>query len=165
MLGVRLPARGALQILDGRFNELLARIPLDVDLTDEDCPADVIDERAPAAELWRRLCDETKGAGWVVAHKLCARKRPRLLPAYDDVVKRALQPKCDSFWVPLWRELRDPALVRRLHQVRSSAGLDERVPLLRVLDAAVWMRNEGITQVEKDRPAGLAPLPFLAREP
>ncbi len=63
------------------------------------------------------------------------------------------------------RELRDPALVSRLHELRSAAGLDERVPLLRVLDAAVWMRNEGITQVKRDRPAGLAPLPFLARDP
>jgi hypothetical protein len=165
MLGVRLPGRGALQILDGRSNDLLARIPLHLDLTDEDCPADVIDQWSPVAELWRRLCEEINGAGWVVAHKLCARKRPRLLPVYDDVVKRALQPNHDPLRVPLWRELRDPALVSRLHEVRSAAGLDERVPLLRVLDAAVWMRNEGITQVKRDRPAGLAPLPFLARDP
>lgn len=81
MLGVRLPGRGALQILDGRSNDLLARIPLHLDLTDEDCPADVIDQWSPVAELWRRLCEEINGAGWVVAPSCAHANAPACCPS------------------------------------------------------------------------------------
>jgi hypothetical protein len=79
--------------------------------------------------------------GWVTTHKLMARKRPRLLPVYDTVVKAALQPEGDEFWLPLRTELLDPWLVNRLAAVKDVAGLDEQISLLRVLDVAVWMRN------------------------
>jgi len=52
--------------------------------------------------------------------------------------------------------------VKRLRDIRTAAGLDDRVPLLRVLDVAVWMRNEGISQVDATR-LGVTPLPFVAR--
>jgi hypothetical protein len=162
MLGVRLPGRGVLELLDGRFNDLLAAIPANIDLSDPQCPEEVVGPQSAAFELWTRLRREVHGAGSVVAHKLCARKRPRLLPVYDDVLKQALQPSRATFRVPLWRELRDEMLVKRLRDIRTAAGLDDRVPLLRVLDVAVWMRNEGISQVDATR-LGVTPLPFVAR--
>ena len=158
MLGVRVTAHGALRLLKGEFDSLLAQIPVDADLTDRGCPIDLVDEGSAASRLWQQLCT-VPDVGWVVAHKLSARKRPLLLPVYDKVVKAALQPNIDAFRVPLWRELRDPALVERLREVRAAAGLDERTPLLRVLDVAVWMRNQGTLQVA---PADTTvhPLPF-----
>lgn len=141
LLDVDVPGHAALAILDGRtseFSGLLTQIPVDVELWD--APSDVSDDSSAAAELWRCL-KALPGVGWVTASKLMARKRPRLLPVYDSVVKAALQPDERSFWLPLRLELQDGTLVERLRYVREDAGLSERIPLLRVLDVAIWMRN------------------------
>lgn len=141
LLEVMVPGNTALDVLDRRaseFSELLSMIPVDVDLwnaTDKEVGPD-----SAAAILWGLLmdCDDM---GFVITSKLLARKRPRLLPVYDSVVQAALQPSLDSFWVPLREELQDASLVAHLAEIRTRAGLDDRISLLRVLDAAVWMRN------------------------
>ncbi len=141
LLDVEVPGHAALAILDhesAEFSDLLAEIPVDIDLWD--ASLEVVSAGSSAATLWDRL-NKLTGIGWVTANKLMARKRPRLLPVYDAVVKAALQPKEDSFWLPLRQEMQDETLVRLLVDVRTSAGLRERIPLLRVLDVAVWMRN------------------------
>lgn len=99
----------------------------------------------------------------MTAAKLLARKRPHLLPVYDQVVKAALQPRSGRFWEPLWEELQDVRLVDRLEAVRSEAGVDGAVSLLRILDFAIWMRNCGIG-AGGNRWVGAAPLPFRRAE-
>lgn len=85
-----------------------------------------------------------KGVGWVTAHKLCARKRPKLLPVYDRVVKAALQPRRKDFWIPLRETLRaSDKIVPRLEEVKRLAQIPDEVSLLRVLDVAVWMTSQG----------------------
>jgi hypothetical protein len=141
LLDVSVPGQAALEILDKRsseFNALLAEVPYDLDLWD--APASVVDDSSPAAILWdslRKLPD----MGPAKTHKLMARKRPRLLPVFDSVVKKALQPHRRSVWLPFWYELQDETLIARLAEIHEAAGLDEQIPLLRVLDVAVWMRN------------------------
>lgn len=151
LLDVEVPGPAALAILEHRapeLNALLADVPFDVDLWDAD-PADV-DNSSSAAELWRQLKD-LRGMGWVTVHKLVARKRPRLLPVYDSVVKAALQPDHDEFWLPLRQELQDSTLVDHLHNLAERAGISHQISPLRVLDVAVWMRN---------RRASTSKLPF-----
>ncbi|MFF7299880.1 DUF6308 family protein [Streptomyces sp. NPDC008265] len=142
-LSVRVPAQAALDLLEGdlghRLSALLARIPTDVDLA-EAATAELA-EGSPAHTAWQLLC-ERPGIGWVTAGKLLARKRPRLLPVYDQVV-RCLLGRPESFWLGLHAALRadDRALHRALTDLGRSAGLPATVSALRVCDVVLWMRH------------------------
>ncbi|MFE2625635.1 DUF6308 family protein [Streptomyces caelestis] len=142
ILSVTVPAPVALGILEGRLGAqlsgLLHAVPGDIDMTD----ADVSDlaPRLLAARAWQLLEDQP-AVGWVIAGKLLARKRPRLLPVYDKVARCALGRPRPSFWLALHAALRadDRALYRQLLALRHTAGLPETVSALRVCDVAVWM--------------------------
>ncbi|MET7549752.1 DUF6308 family protein [Streptomyces sp. NPDC005479] len=142
-LSVTVPAPVALDLLEGplgtQLSELLRGIPSDTDLSDAD--ASVVADGSPASRAWCLLEDQYK-IGWVIAGKLLARKRPRLLPVYDRVVRCALGHP-PSFWTDLRTALRkdDAALHHRLLGLRQSAGLPETVSALRVADVAVWMAH------------------------
>jgi hypothetical protein len=86
------------------------------------------------------------GIEWVVANKLLARKRPRLLPVYDNDVRDLLGAPTD-FWASLRETLAadDQALHRRLLNIRDEAGVGDDVSALRVFDVVCWM----LAQVEK----------------
>lgn len=95
--------------------------------------------------MWQ-LIDGIHGIGWVTAHKLLAHKRPALLPFYDRVVKAALQPHDEAFWLPLHEALHGEAGAARLAQIqalRTEARLPPWVSELRVLDVVVWMNQPG----------------------
>ncbi|OKJ79429.1 hypothetical protein AMK32_31685 [Streptomyces sp. CB01883] len=147
-LSVTVPAPVALDILEGRLGAqlsgLLQAIPRDIDMVDAD--AGVLAEGSPADQAWHLLCDHY-GVDWVIAGKLLARKRPRLLPVYDRVVRCALGRPRPSFWLALHAALRADgrALHRQLLELRQVAGVPETVSALRVCDVAVWMghRAEG----------------------
>ncbi|MEV7111304.1 DUF6308 family protein [Streptomyces anulatus] len=140
-LSVTLPAPVALDILEGplgaRLSGLLHAIPRDIDMVE----AEVSDLAAGslADQAWHLLRDQPD-VGWVIAGKLLARKRPRLLPVYDRVVRCAVG-RPPSFWLALHAELRadDRALHRQLLALSQTAGLPETVSALRVCDVAVWM--------------------------
>jgi hypothetical protein len=147
-LSVTVPAPVALDILEGRLgvrlSGLLQAIPRDIDMVDAE--ADVLADGSPADQAWHLLCAQ-HGVDWVIAGKLLARKRPRLLPVYDKVVRCALGRPRPSFWLALHAALRadDRALHRQLFALRQVAGVPETVSALRVCDVAVWMghRSEG----------------------
>ncbi|MET7903909.1 DUF6308 family protein [Streptomyces sp. NPDC005355] len=142
-LSVTVPAPVALDLLEGplgtQLSELLRDIPSDTDLSDAD--VSIVADGSPAYRAWCLLEDQYK-IGWVIAGKLLARKRPRLLPVYDRVVRCALGHP-PSFWTDLRTALRedDAALHHRLLGLRQSAGLPETVSALRVADVAVWMAH------------------------
>jgi hypothetical protein len=141
LLSVEIPGRAALEILENRarvLNSLLQQIPFDVSLADAE--ESLIRKESAAWKLWEELV-EIHQVGWVTASKLLARKRPHLLPVYDNVVKDALRPGPEGFWKSLHEELRrdDHALVGRLEMIRSQSGIGDDISLLRVLDVAVWM--------------------------
>ncbi|MCX4539017.1 DUF6308 family protein [Streptomyces sp. NBC_01669] len=141
-LSVTVPAPVALDILEGRLGArlsgLLQAIPRDIDMTDAD--VSVLADGSPADQAWHLLRDQPD-VGWVIAGKLLARKRPRLLPVYDKVVRCALGRPRPSFWLALHAALRadDRALHRQLLELRQVAGVPETVSALRVCDVAVWM--------------------------
>ncbi|MEV0093745.1 DUF6308 family protein [Streptomyces sp. NPDC050738] len=142
-LSVAVPAPVALDLLEGplgtQLSALLREIPSDTDLSDAD--ASVVADGSPAHRAWCLLEDQYK-IGWVIAGKLLARKRPRLLPVYDRVVRCALG-RPPSFWSDLRIALREDgaALHHRLLGLHQSAGLPETVSALRVADVAVWMAH------------------------
>ena len=151
LLSVRIPGRASLQLLGesaGRLTDLLREIPADIDLWD--ASDDLVGPQSAASQAWQLLMD-FDGVGWVTAGKLMARKRPRLLPVYDQVVKRVLgRPDGAGLWLPLRDLLRDdPSVRERLGRIRSAAGIGDDISLLRVLDVVLWMRGDG-----RPEPAG-----------
>jgi hypothetical protein len=140
-LSVTVPASAALDLLEGplrtELSLLLGAIPTGLDLVDAD--AAQIRTGSPADRAWH-LLKAQHGIGWVTAGKVLARKRPRLLPVYDDVVRCALGQPVD-FWLSLHAALRaDGAdLQQCLIALREEAKVPETVGALRVCDVAVWM--------------------------
>ncbi|MFK4108809.1 DUF6308 family protein [Streptomyces sp. NPDC002176] len=144
MLSVTVSAKGALELLEGepgrRLSGLLRRIPVDADMADVD--AAELDTGSAAVLAWK-LLRTVDGIGWVTAGKLLARKRPRLVPVYDNVVK-CLLGRPSAFWLPLHTALRadDHALRHTLLDLRKRAGIPETVSALRVCDIVLWMAHE-----------------------
>ncbi|MFD9587611.1 DUF6308 family protein [Streptomyces sp. NPDC059980] len=146
-LSVTVPASVALAILEGplgvRLSGLLHAIPVDIDMVDAD--ADIVADGSPADQAWQLLRGQPD-VGWVIAGMLLARKRPRLLPVYDRVVRCAIG-RPPSFWLALHAVLRedDRAVHRQLLALRRIARVPETVSALRVCDVVVWMghRAEG----------------------
>ncbi|MFJ9544382.1 DUF6308 family protein [Streptomyces sp. NPDC101225] len=109
-----------------------------------DAGALVVADGSPAEQAWS-LLSEQYGVNWVIAGKILARKRPRLLPVYDRVVRCAVG-RPSSFWLALHVALRedDGALHRQLLKLRQAAGVAETVSALQVCDVAVWMNHRAV---------------------
>ena len=147
LLSVQVPRRVALDLVDGALGKdmtaLLRQIPTPVRLWTARAEQ-LIKDGGPADRAWRLLEDQD-GVGWVTAGKLLARKRPSLIPVYDNVVRCAFgRPKNP------WTALRD-ALMRpdcrlrtALEDLKADAGIPKAVSPLRVLDVAVWMRHRPV---------------------
>ncbi|PKR41628.1 DUF6308 family protein [Streptomyces sp. EAG2] len=146
-LSVTVPAPVALDILEGplgaQLSGLLHAIPRDINMVDAD--VDVVTDGSPADQAWHLLRGQPD-VGWVIAGKLLARKRPRLLPVYDRVVRCAVG-RPPSFWLALHAALREDGAVlhHQLLELRQVAGVPETVSALRICDVTVWMghRAEG----------------------
>lgn len=140
-LSVNVPIRAAWRLLEdtgGRLSALLEGVPQQTDLWEVD--ARTIARSSEAWKLWDQLKKPHDGIGSVVAGKLLARKRPRLIPIYDSVVKQAMGAP-DDWWASLHQALQDPALRTRLDEIRQQAGVSPDISLLRILDVAIWMHG------------------------
>jgi hypothetical protein len=139
LLDMRYRPRAVRAILVDQVEELTAilkAVPTDVDLweaTDEDL--------APAYDLWNalRAGGDLWGVGPTTTSKLMARKRPRLIPIVDSVVRNALELDGDA-WIDLRDALGTRNFPERIERLRPPAVGDE-VTTLRLLDVAVWMRH------------------------
>lgn len=141
LLSVDVPGTAALRILGTKAAELTAvlkEIPTDRELLD--ATDDEVGPGSPADDLWRALRDA--GVGPVTTSKLLARKRPKLLPVIDSVVKRVLRhPLRASYWLTLRAQLNldDGRLYRDLLAIRKQAGLGDEISVIRCFDVVVWM--------------------------
>lgn len=136
-LDVALPPDSVRRVLDTEaeiFSELLAAVPADVDLWDA-----TDDDLANAETLYWSLRKLHK-VGGTRTSKLMARKRPRLIPVIDSVVRHALALGDDS-WSELRTCLNDPALRRSIEDIRPDSAPVKSISTIRLLDAAVWMRR------------------------
>lgn len=84
-------------------------------------------------------CD---GTGWVTAGKPLARKRPQLIPVYDEVVRCAFGTS-NGFWRWLDGKLREDGgtLTQHLAALRTEASIPDQISALRILDVVIWMRH------------------------
>lgn len=144
LLSVDVPGDVALQLLEGDLGTdvcaHLQHIPTDVSI-DEPAAAEHFAVGSHARAAWD-LLKAQHGMGWVLTNKLLARKRPRLIPVYDNVVQCAFgHPK--GLWNWLFAMFADPSgqLNEHLLAARAAAGVSPEVSELRVLDVIVWMRH------------------------
>ncbi|TGB44648.1 DUF6308 family protein [Mycolicibacterium peregrinum] len=136
-LSVAVPPESAARLIvteSERFNQRLRTIPREMDLWDAD--RNVVDEHSAAHTLHAEL-QTLPGIGWVVASKLLATKRPRLLPILDNEVRDFLRPPKGRFWLSLQAELSDPT--RRFAIAAACKAAPPHVSLLRRIDVALWM--------------------------
>lgn len=146
LLAVHVPGEVTVAILDTHrsdFDDLLEAVGPDRDLVDEPSVEEGIFTAWP---LWRALRD-LPGMGPTTVSKLLARKRPRLVPVYDSVIREHVFNNSGVQWVPLWSALRadDGALHQRLLKLRAAAGLPDDVSPLRIFDVLAWMDGSGRT--------------------
>lgn len=156
-LSVTVPIDVALELLEGdlgrEVSALLGKIPGDAQLGKDDARSLVEDGRE-ADQAWR-LLKAQEDVGWVTAGKLLARKRPHLIPVWDQVVRCALgHPDGAWLWLDDLLRAQDAAVPRRLEALRLLAELPADVSLLRVFDVMFWMRHR-----ESHRPSRCPGLP------
>lgn len=141
-LSMRIPPSMSRELVSGdtgrKLNQLLQDVPIDVDLVDAD--EKLIGSGSAADNFWQTV-RTVPGADWVTAGKLLARKRPRLVPVYDSVVRATLGWPGTEFWHPLREQLRadSRALWVQLQRLRDEAGLRRDLTPLRVFDVVLWM--------------------------
>jgi Family of unknown function (DUF6308) len=95
----------------------------------------VVDDGSDADRLWDKLI-EMREVGPVIAGKLLARKRPHLIPLYDDFVAKAMAAR-KHWWVSLRDALQDKALRDQLEQLRASSKIGDDISMQRVLDISI----------------------------
>ncbi len=142
-LSVTVPPNLAANLFDiqlDQFNSLLRQIPADKDIwevSDRD-----LDLGSPAAQLQYRLEGLPRigpTASKLIASKLMASKRPRLIPVIDTLVSELQQLRGGEFWLPMRNQLADPERRKKIADVVSSAPDD--VTLLRRIAVALWMHD------------------------
>lgn len=131
------------------ITRLLVKIPNDVDL--HDVPADqresIIGDGAPARDLWTILVGErgTKwGIGATTASKILARKRPRLLPIFDTVIRDLVgRDNTRDQWRNWHALLTDgTGLPERLERIHKLSTVKRPLTHLRIMDVVVWMHGK-----------------------
>ena len=151
-LSVEYSPKAVIGILETRRTDisgLLAQIPASLDLADLGHAEfkSVLGEESPAWQLWNLLRGKEDG-GWGIgptkASKLMARKRPRLIPIWDSVVKEQTGLRNSSTQWSEWHELltRDGGSVEtKLQEMQTQAKLPHAVSTLRALDVVLWMNG------------------------
>lgn len=155
MLSVTVPARATVWILHEGADEiegLLAQVPTDVDIWDD---GGAIADDGPLCALWTRLQqpsaqweggEDANGIGAVIASKLLARKRPRLVPMFDPVVVDALGVYETGHYWQSWKDaFGDPELLPAVEAARAEAAQTypdiAALSALRVMDIVIWHMN------------------------
>ena len=145
LLGTPIGARAAIELVDRqrrRFEVLLEQVGPDVDFVDLESM-----DTEPFTSVRRlyQALDSLPQIGETRATKLLARKRPRLVPIVDSVVRTAVFGGAARQWQPLHHALRanDQRLWHQLLEIRTAAGLSEAVSGLRVFDVLAWMHGTG----------------------
>ena len=108
-------------------------MPTDVDLWDA---TDA--ELRVADEAWAGV-ESRHGAGYVRAGKLLARKRPRLIPVWDSVVKDFFDTP-GAVWASFRHCLADDDRRQSLAALLPPSWPQE-MSLLRFIDVAAWMHR------------------------
>ncbi|WP_444951045.1 DUF6308 family protein [Micromonospora ureilytica] len=155
-LNVQVPFAVGRELLDGQLGRdisaRLRKIPHDAELGTPGADELIVDG-GHADQAWQLLNDRNKktGIGWVIAGKLLARKRPKLIPVYDSIVSCQFAAPT-HVWLRLHDRLTENGgdLRAALAEVRRTSGVGDRVSILRVLDIVLWRRH--VKEHWRDKP-------------
>ncbi|MCO8273773.1 DUF6308 family protein [Actinoplanes sp. TRM 88003] len=149
MLDVKVPPAACYELLEGQtsagFGEILARIPVDVEMGTPGAEA-LVQPESDAAKAWQVL-DDLAGIDYVIAGKIMARKRPTLLPVYDSWVYCLFGYPQPPVWPKFQKRLAADggALRAALADVRAAAEVVEQTSILRALDVVLWMQHRALS--------------------
>jgi hypothetical protein len=141
-MGEIYPPYAVRKLLNGelgrQLSAILDRIPANLELW----KATMDDFDGAPMSAWRLLREALKGCGVVATKisKLLARKRPALIPVYDSIIRDHVAP-VGTYWRVFHDLLQDEKHRHMIKAVRPEHTPSHDLPLLRVLDTAVWMRH------------------------
>lgn len=131
-------------ILPGEVNRKITGLLREIDPQIE-LWKDAAESAIEAADhLWHVLT-AIDGIGPVIAGKLLARKRPRLVPILDERVQKYFAPPAGRFWATLRAALEGHGLPDMIDSALrpdwlKGVEIESKVTTLRLLDVAVWMK-------------------------
>jgi hypothetical protein len=149
MLSVTVPAKAMVGLSEpetaARITELLEQIPTDVALSSlsSEKAAALLTGQGPAALLWkelRRTKDNRWGIGATTASKIMARKRPHLIPIWDEVIGQVIGvDSSKGQWMNWHRLLTDGSgLPERLAEIHRLSEVELPLSELRIMDVVLW---------------------------
>ena len=149
MLSVTVPAKALVGLAEpetaARITGLLEEIPTDVPLSSlsSEKAAALLTGRGPAALLWkelRRTEDNRWGIGATTASKIMARKRPHLIPIWDEVIGQVIGKRSSlGQWMNWHRLLTDgTGLPERLAEIHRLSEVEPPLSELRIMDVILW---------------------------
>ena len=149
MMGFRMPPQTTAELLGwsgGSFTSRLARIPrLPLQVADDG----IVGPRSAARQILDSLMNGWYGLDRTAATMLLARKRPELIPLWNDGVAARLGLEWDAYNWLWWRGWwSSPGHADRVRDLKRSAaaGWDgapvRPISLLRVLDVALWRYDQ-----------------------
>lgn len=153
MLSVTVPAKAMVGLAEpetaARITELLRQVPTDVPLSNlsTENAADLLTGEGPAAKLWKAL-RKTKsdrwGIGATTASKIMARKRPHLIPIWDEVIGQVIGARnSDDQWMSWHRLLTDGSgLPERLAEIHRLSEVELPLSELRIMDVILWRHGK-----------------------
>jgi hypothetical protein len=155
MLSVKVPAKAAVGLADptvaARITELLAKIPTDTkmsDLTTEEAQA-TLGKNSPSCDLWQIL--RADGArrwdvGPTIASKIMARKRPNLIPIWDDIIGQVIGKRGPRNQWLNWHNLLQPGtpLPDRLRRIHEQSEVAKGLSEFRIMDAILWRHGRDL---------------------
>ncbi|GAB2722833.1 DUF6308 family protein [Arthrobacter bambusae] len=151
LLTVTVTGKAAIGLRAARadITRLLVQIPDDVDLHNvlANRRESIIGDGAPARDLWKILVAE-RGAKWDIgpttASKILARKRPRLLPIFDTVIRDVVgRDNTRDQWRNWHALLTDGAgLPERLERIHKLSTVKQPLTHLRIMDVVLWMHGK-----------------------
>ena len=149
LLSIQIYGRAAFDILVARKSDLNGKLrALGPDRDFVTLASAQGSDFAPVRSLYRALADLPE-VGETTATKLIARKRPRMVPIMDSVVKKAIFSDAKLQWESLHKAL--CANERKLHNhllhLHSASNLSVRVSPLRVFDVLAWMDGSGQAEI------------------
>lgn len=144
-LGVNLKGNAVVDILEHKqaiISRALEDISSDEPLWDDN-QAGIEKKKSPANELWKIL-RKIDGIGPVKTSKLMARKRPHLIPIYDDWIDEALDLGGTKRYWTKYRDLMlsspggSAPLHAQLQELVSGLDIPQTVTPLRACDVILW---------------------------
>lgn len=149
MLSVTVPAKAMVGLAEpetaARITELLKQIPTNVPLSSlsSEKAAALLTSQGPAALLWKELRSTKSnrwGIGATTASKIMARKRPHLIPIWDEVIGQVIGKRSsDGQWMNWhWLLTEGSGLPERLAEIHLLSEVERPLSELRIMDVVLW---------------------------